>query len=220
MAEEVNEYENIDLLNEDGVEDAEEIKEKVRRSGVIYMSSIPLGMTVNALRKLLKDYGVNRIYLVPMKEKQVDDFGKRVQGYKEGWAEFTEKLYAKFAEYRLNGKPIGGKRSCAYKDDLWTIKYLHKFKWHHLMDKFNFNKTLREKRLKTEIAQTRRENNFIIKNYERSKMLNKKTKRAEIEEKAKDNKDIAITKEANDQKEEIKRRFKQKQPIIKNKKRD
>ena len=128
----VNNYENLELIekgiDETDLANVEELKEKIRRSGVIYMSNIPIGMTVNNLKKLLKDFGVKRVYLVPLKEKVSDDTGKKVQAYKEGWVEFEEKLMAKLAEYKLNGKPIGGKRGCSYKDDLCTIKYLHKFK--------------------------------------------------------------------------------------------
>ena len=32
----------------------------------------------------------------------------------------------------LNGQPMGGKRRSAYFYDLWTLKYLPRFKWDHL----------------------------------------------------------------------------------------
>lgn len=210
----VNDYENLELLEkgeDNDLQNVEEYKEKIRRTGVIYISYIPIGMTVNNLKKLLKDFGVTRVYLVPLKEKVTDENGKKVQGYKEGWCEFEEKLLAKLAEYKLNGKPIGGKRTCPYKDDLWTIKYLHKFKWHHLTEKMNFNKNVREKRLKAEMAQSKRENEFILKNYEKSKMLNKKKNRE-------DNKEEEINEKEDKGLEDIKKRFKQKKPIIKNNK--
>ena len=178
MVEEINEYENIDLFqNPENLTNINEIKEKIRRSGLIYISNIPLGMTVNSFRKLLGDYGIERIYLVPLPEKISDENGKKIQGYKEGWIEFEDKIFAKLCEYQLNGKPIGGNKKCPYKDDLWTIKYLHKFKWHNLMEKINFDKNVRKNLLKTEIKQGIRENNFIIKNYEKSKAINKKRKR-------------------------------------------
>ena len=47
----------------------EELKEKNRRSGVLYMSRVPTGMKVSDLRKLLEDYGMERCYLVPLKKK-------------------------------------------------------------------------------------------------------------------------------------------------------
>jgi hypothetical protein len=46
----------------------EELKEKNKRSGVLYMSKVPIGMKVSDLRKLLEDYGLERCYLVPLKK--------------------------------------------------------------------------------------------------------------------------------------------------------
>ena len=154
----------------------EELKEKIRRSGVLYMSYVPIGMKISDLKKLLEDYGVERCYLVPLKKKMENIDGKKVQAYKEGWIEFSDKIYAKLAEYQLNGKQIGGNKKCPYKDELWNLKYLHKFKWNDLMENIMMEKKMQEKKLKIEIAQSKRENDFIIKNYEKSKKyLNKKT---------------------------------------------
>ena len=153
----------------------EELKEKNRRSGVLYMSRVPTGMKVSDLRKLLEDYGMERCYLVPLKKKFENIDGKRIQGYKEGWIEFEDKIYAKLAEYQLNGKQIGGSKKCPYKDELWNLKYLHKFKWNDLIENLTMEKKVQEKKLKIEISQSKRENDFIIKNYEKSKKyLNKK----------------------------------------------
>ena len=220
MVEEINEYENIDLFqNPENLTNINEIKEKIRRSGLIYISNIPLGMTVNSFRKLLGDYGIERIYLVPLPEKISDENGKKIQGYKEGWIEFEDKIFAKLCEYQLNGKPIGGNKKCPYKDDLWTIKYLHKFKWHNLMEKINFDKNVRKNLLKTEIKQGIRENNFIIKNYEKSKAINKKRKREEEDnnqEKNSDEKNEFNKEESKEgEKIKLKKKFKQKKPIIK-----
>ena len=220
MVEEINEYENIDLFqNPENLTNINEIKEKIRRSGLIYISNIPLGMTVNSFRKLLGDYGIERIYLVPLPEKISDENGKKIQGYKEGWIEFEDKIFAKLCEYQLNGKVIGGNKKCPYKDELWTIKYLHKFKWHNLMEKINFDKNVRKNLLKTEIKQGIRENNFIIKNYEKSKAINKKRKREEEDnnqEKNNDEKNEFNKEESKeDEKIKLKKKFKQKKPIIK-----
>ena len=87
----------------------EELHEKIKRSGVLYMSRVPIGMKIIDIRKLLDDYGIQRCYFVPYKKKLHNVDGKRVQAYKEGWIEFEDKIYAKLAEYQLNGKPIGGK---------------------------------------------------------------------------------------------------------------
>lgn len=218
-AEIVNEYENISLLekeeDETDLKNSLEFKEKIRRSGLIYMSNIPKGMTVRDLKRLFSDYGVQRVYLVPKNEKHTEDSQKTVRTYKEGWVEFEDKLLAKLAEYQLNGKCIGGKKNCPYKDDIWTIKYLHKYKWHNLMEKMNYNKNIREKKLKTEIAQSKRENEFILKNIARSKLLNKKQKREEPDTNInkEDNKDTNNNVE--DELNKIKKKFKQKKPIYK-----
>ena len=165
----------------------EELKEKIRRSGVLYMSRVPIGMKISELRKLLEDYGMERCYLVPLKKKMENIDGKKVQAYKEGWIEFTDKIYAKLAEYQLNGRPIGGSRKCPYKDELWNLKYLHKFKWNDLIENLIMEKKIQEKKLKIEIAQSKRENDFIIKNYEKSKtLLKKKIKNLDNENDVKD----------------------------------
>ena len=175
----------------------EELKEKIRRSGVLYMSRVPIGMKISDLRKLLEDYGMERCYLVPLKKKMENIDGKKVQAYKEGWIEFNDKIYAKLAEYQLNGKPIGGSRKCPYKDELWNLKYLHKFKWNDLIENITMEKKMQEKKLKIEIAQSKRENDFIIKNYEKSKKyLNKKTNNPENESE-KEKQENKINKEYN-----------------------
>ena len=178
---EEEENENIDNIDEKFVNQpndeltVEELREKIRRSGVLYMSRVPIGMKIIDIRKLLDDYGIERCYFVPFKKKLQNIDGKRVQAYKEGWIEFEDKLYAKLAEYQLNGKPIGGNKKCIYRDELWNLKYLHKFKWNDLVESMTMEKKIQEKKLKMEIAQSKRENDFIIKTYEKSKKyLNKK----------------------------------------------
>ena len=167
----------------------EELKEKNRRSGVLYMSRVPTGMKVSDLRKLLEDYGMERCYLVPLKKKLENIDGKKIQGYKEGWIEFEDKIYAKLAEYQLNGKQIGGSKKCPYKDELWNLKYLHKFKWNDLIENLTMEKKVQEKKLKIEISQSKRENDFIIKNYEKSKKYLNKKKELKEDDNVQENKE-------------------------------
>ena len=174
LIEEINE--NYKYMNQTNDElTVEELREKIRRSGVLYMSHVPVGMKIIDIRKLLDDYGIQRCYFIPYKKKLQNVDGKRVQAYKEGWIEFEDKIYAKLAEYQLNGKPIGGNKKCIYRDELWNLKYLHKFKWNDLVESMTLEKKIQEKKLKMEIKQSDRVNNFIVKNYEKSKKyLNKK----------------------------------------------
>ena len=195
LIEDINEkYKYMNETNDELT--VEELREKIRRSGVLYMSRVPIGMRIIDIRKLLDDYGIQRCYFVPYKKKLQNVDGKRVQAYKEGWIEFEDKIYAKLAEYQLNGKPIGGNKKCIYRDELWNLKYLHKFKWNDLVESMTLEKKIQEKELKIEIAQSKRENDFIIKNYEKSKKyLNKKR---EMENEDNDNKDKDDVKNNND----------------------
>ena len=177
--ESVKEYDLIDdaisenLDEEKNLEEdtLENYKEKIRRSGVLYISYIPEGMTVITLKKNLSKFGVNRVYLVPDTTKVAKS--KKKQNYKEGWIEFTDKIMAKLCEYEFNGKILGGKkRNNKFREEIWNLKYLHKFKWNHLMEKLQFNKKLRDHRMKAELSQIKRENNFILDKFEQSRKIN------------------------------------------------
>ena len=168
----------------------EELREKIRRSGVLYMSRVPIGMKIIDIRRLLEDYGIQRCFFVPLKKKLQNVDGKRVQAYKEGWIEFEDKIYAKLAEYQLNGRPIGGNKKCIYRDELWNLKYLHKFKWNDLVEDMTMKRKKQEKELRMEIAQSSRINNFIVKNYEKSKKYLNKKREMEANNKEDENKEI------------------------------
>ena len=60
--------------------------------------------------------------------------GNTGKNFTEGWVEFEDKAVAKQVAAMLNGNPIGGKRRSAYHYDLWSLKYLPKFKWDHLTE--------------------------------------------------------------------------------------
>ena len=205
----------------------EEFREKVRKSGVIYISNIPEGMTVSYLRHKFETYGVTRIFLTPenpnigKNDGSKPRFSKNRKIFKEGWVEFSSKLQAKLCEYELNGQVIGGKKNVIFREDIWTVKYLHKFKWHHLIEKTNFNRKLREQRMKAEIAQGRREANFIEQKFEQSKVvsrMNKKRERDEIDagddKQEENNEDGVDTRFSGDKFTALQRNFKQRKPIM------
>jgi ESF2/ABP1 family protein len=178
------------------------------------MSRVPIGMKIIDIRKKLDNYGIQRCYFVPLKKKLKNVDGKRVQAYKEGWIEFEDKIYAKLAEYQLNGKPIGGNKKCIYRDELWNLKYLHKFKWNDLVESMTLEKKIQEKELKIEIAQSKRENDFIIKNYEKSKKyLNKKREMENEDEENNDKNDINNNKEKKKIKNKENNKYKQKKLV-------
>ena len=213
LIEDINEkYKYMNQKNDELT--VEELREKIRRSGVLYMSRVPIGMKIIDIRKKLDNYGIQRCYFVPLKKKLKNVDGKRVQAYKEGWIEFEDKIYAKLAEYQLNGKPIGGNKKCIYRDELWNLKYLHKFKWNDLVESMTLEKKIQEKELKIEIAQSKRENDFIIKNYEKSKKyLNKKREMENENEENKDKNDINNNKEKKKIKNKENNKYKQKKLV-------
>lgn len=70
-----------------------------------------------------------------MRKKRIHSGGNRKKIFVEAWVEFRDKVDAKRVASVLNNSPIGGKKRDRYHDDLWNVKYLSKFKWHHLKEK-------------------------------------------------------------------------------------
>lgn len=54
--------------------------------------------------------------------------------YTEGWVEFRDKRVARSVAEMMNAQPIGGKKGTRWRDDIWTMKYLPKFKWYMLTE--------------------------------------------------------------------------------------
>lgn len=54
--------------------------------------------------------------------------------FTEGWVEFKDKRVARSVAEMLNAQPIGGKKGTRWRDDVWTMKYLPKFKWNMLTE--------------------------------------------------------------------------------------
>lgn len=192
----VNEEEDQNGLSDEESnieEDALEYQERLKRTGVLYISYIPEGLTISIIRKKLEKYGVNRIYLVPESDKK--------NSFKEGWIEFHDKIMAKLCEYESNGKPIGGRKRENLSEEIWNLKYLHKFKWSHLIEKQREKNKVKQQRIKTEIAQAHRESNFILESFGQSK---RKRKRDSIVNSGKPSEEI--------QEDKFRRKIKQNKP--------
>jgi ESF2/ABP1 family protein len=54
--------------------------------------------------------------------------------FTEGWVEFKDKKVARRVAEMLNAQSIGGKKGTRWRDDIWTMKYLPKFKWNMLTE--------------------------------------------------------------------------------------
>lgn len=112
-------------------------KEATHKTGVVYLSRIPPFMKPQKVRDLLSRFGaINRIFLAPedpkAHAKRVKFGGNKKRNFVEGWVEFVDKKLAKLCAETLNTQTVGGKKGSYYHDDVWNIKYLRKFKWHHL----------------------------------------------------------------------------------------
>ncbi|RWS26266.1 activator of basal transcription-like protein, partial [Leptotrombidium deliense] len=158
------------------------VKEEHR--GIIYLSFIPPGLNVQKVRKIFSEFGeVTNIYLEPEKKhtKKGNKKVVKVRSYTEGWVEFRKKKIAKKIAAMLNGRQVGGKRRHQYYDSIWNIKYLHRFKWSHLRDQLDYEKALRDQRLRLEVGQAKKEANFYINMHEEFKRRNKRRENVDEE---------------------------------------
>ncbi|KAF8421266.1 hypothetical protein EV426DRAFT_609911 [Tirmania nivea] len=146
------------------------------RSGVVYLSRLPPFMRPQKVKTLLSRFGhIQRVFLSPedraARTRRVRAGSNKKTLYEEGWAEFTDKHAARLAAETLNATPVGGKKGSYYRDDVWVIKYLPKFKWHHLTAQIAHENAARQARLRAEVAQAHRENKTFARNVERAKMI-------------------------------------------------
>jgi ESF2/ABP1 family protein len=164
--------------------------DKIDKSGVIYISRTPPFMKPTKLRQLLAVYGIlGRIYMAPEDPKitarRKKYRGNKRQNYVEAWVEFEDKKVARETAAFLNLRPVDPKKGSRYHDDLWNMKYLPRFKWHHLTDQIAYERAVREQKMRAEMASVKRENKAYLRNVEKGKMIEameeKKRRKREIE---------------------------------------
>ncbi|KAI4491293.1 hypothetical protein M0802_010226 [Mischocyttarus mexicanus] len=148
---------------------------KKKKSGIIYLSTIPKYMNVITIREMFSTYGkVGRVYLQLAKNPESIKKKKPIRKFTEGWVEFESKRVAKYVAATLNNNQISTQKKSKFYDGIWNIKYLPRFKWIHLSERLAYERAVHKQRLRTEIAQAKRETNFISNNIDRSKKLSKK----------------------------------------------
>ena len=99
--------------------------------------------------------------------------------------EFLDKKIAKRIALTLNNQQVGGKRRSRCYEEIWNIKYLHRFKWGHLNEKLAYERAVHQQRLRTEITQAKKETSFFVQNVEKQKYfkrLEKKQKKIDTRE--------------------------------------
>ncbi|KAJ3060520.1 Activator of basal transcription 1 [Rhizoclosmatium hyalinum] len=146
-------------------------------------------MTPEKLRSLLAPHGkLGRLYAAPEDAKTAyrrkKYRGNKRVNYTEAWVEFEDKAVARRTAEFLNLRPMGTRKRDRFYDDLWTIKYLPRFKWNHLTDQISYERAVRDQKLKAEMEQVKRETKAYLQNVERGKMIEameakKKRKREE-----------------------------------------
>lgn len=101
--------------------------------------------------------------------------------FTEGWVEFESKRVAKFIGETLNNKQISERKSSRFYDNLWSLKYLPRFKWTHLSERLAFESAVLKQRLQAEVAQARKEAAFFQNNLDIREKINKKLKKKQKE---------------------------------------
>ncbi|KAJ7047811.1 hypothetical protein C8F04DRAFT_1205616 [Mycena alexandri] len=152
------------------------------RAGVIYISRIPPGMRPTKVRHLMSVYGdVGRVYLQQEDAKRAYLRRKYTSTKKahftEGWVEFKDKKVARSVAEMLNAQPIGGKKGTRWRDDVWTMKYLPKFKWSMLTEQVAHEAAIHTAKLRVELSQSRTEQRDYLKNVELARVLDKRAEK-------------------------------------------
>ncbi|XP_069678340.1 activator of basal transcription 1-like [Periplaneta americana] len=149
-----------------------------RKYGIIYLSTLPRHMNVTKIREIFGLYGdVGRVFLQPAESGQKENKKKKrklAKHFTEGWVEFKSKRIAKEVALQLNNSRISERKKSKFYDHLWNIKYLPRFNWVHLNERLAYERAVHQQRLRTEIAQAKREANFIAHNMERSEKFKSK----------------------------------------------
>ncbi|KAF9464269.1 hypothetical protein BDZ94DRAFT_1321172 [Collybia nuda] len=152
------------------------------RAGVIYISRIPPGMRPSKIRHIMSAHGeVGRVYLQQEDAKRAYLRRKYTSTKKahftEGWVEFKDKKVARAIAGMLNAQPIGGKKGTRWRDDIWTMKYLPKFKWNMLTEQVAHEAAIHAAKLRVELSQSKAEQQEYLKNVELARVLDKRAER-------------------------------------------
>ncbi|KAF8307294.1 hypothetical protein DL93DRAFT_2064926 [Clavulina sp. PMI_390] len=159
-----------------------EFEAKQARAGIVYISRIPPAMRPSKVRHLMSGFGaVGRVYLQQEDPKRAYLRRKHTSTKKahftEGWVEFLDKRAGRAVAEMLNGQPIGGKKGTRFRDDVWTMKYLPKFKWNMLTEQIAHETASHAARLRVELSQSRTEQKDYLKNVELARVLAKRAER-------------------------------------------
>lgn len=155
-----------DKSKKDLKKDAETYLKNQKRKGVVYIPRVPRFMNVAMIREYFQKFKVERVYLTPESDKErksrVSTGGSKRRLYKDGWVEFRDKRVARMVAVTFNGRQVGSKKTSYNYYDLWSIKYLPKFKWDNLTERIEYDRRVRAAKFNQKIVKSRKEHDFII----------------------------------------------------------
>ena len=168
--------------NQDLKKQKEKMREKFRafqeaeeKKGVVYLPRIPPYMKASYIREYFKRYKPARIYLTPEDEHvhkdRVRKGGNKSRKYVDGWMEFDDKRVAKYVATNLNATKVGGKKTHYYHEDMWSLKYLPKFKWRNLTEKMEYDRQVRQRRLHELLKKSKKNIDVYVGKSEQSKKI-------------------------------------------------
>ncbi|GAA5926013.1 hypothetical protein JCM3775_005175 [Rhodotorula graminis] len=155
--------------------------------GLVYLSRIPPGMGPGKVKHLLSAFGeVGRIYLaradankeISARKKHKQRERHQSHNFKEGWVEYLDKRVARSVAEMLNAQTIGGKKSDRWHDDVWTMKYLPRFRWDQLSEQVALERATQTSLLRFHLSHSKTEQEAYLSAVERARVGKK------IEEKA------------------------------------
>ncbi|KAJ1979069.1 RNA-binding ATPase activator esf2 [Dimargaris xerosporica] len=152
----------VSLLSKDELADS---NKALRRSGVVYLSTIPTGLNKTKLQSIFSKFGrVSNVHLNVKQENRhkVKRSAGYITNFDEGWIEFADKKIAKMVVATFNGQPINSKKYKSYYGEIWMMKYLPKFKWHHLMEQMYAEKEKLHHFRRTEIEKVAAESRAFL----------------------------------------------------------
>lgn len=195
------------------------------RNRIVYISRIPPGMGPSKLKSLLSQYGeTNRVYLArdPKDTRTQRKNKTRHLSYRfeEGWVEFLDKKVARHTAELLNAKTIGGKQSSPFYHDVWTLKYLPKFKWSMLSEGIAQERAKEAALLRSEISQSKRAQSSYLDQVEKSRVQRRIKEKRELSSKAASSNADDLKEGANEDapSQEDAHQVAQEQPVAKRKK--
>ncbi|KAJ5166044.1 hypothetical protein N7492_006340 [Penicillium capsulatum] len=160
---------------------------KKKKTGVVYLSSLPPYLKPHSLKKMIEARGfapITKIFLAPLvpSNSGAKRRSNKRKLYTDGWIEFASKKTAKIAAETLNANIIGvcptihrccrglehvadfeqGRKGSYYHDDVWNMKYLRGFTWNDLMEQMQIERSQREAQRKIEDSRARKEEKMFV----------------------------------------------------------